>query len=148
MRAFHEEDLKKILKENKDKRVAVLGTTCTGKTTFLKKIKGAYDMDKLVFPKLTETERDFVCRKPWTPEIGRAMTKLTKKNVIIEMGTPVFGTVVLDSDLIVYLHISDDLLRKRTKTRKTEFKDAKNMQKQIEKEIERSKIPCIKISVG
>lgn len=49
---------------------------------------------------------------------------------------------------IVYLKISDDLLRQRTAQRNAAFADAKNMQAQIEKEITSSDIPVIEFSVG
>ncbi len=138
--------LKKVFEENKDKRIVVVGTTCSGKSTLLQDIKEAHDMDSLVFPMLTKEESDYVRQKPWTPEIGKAMTKLVKEKVKVESGKPVFGTIVLDSDLIVYLHINDELLKERTNLRNRSFEDAKNMQKQIEEEIKKSKIPVIEFS--
>lgn len=128
--------------------MVVVGTTCTGKSTFLQTIKSAHDMDDLVFPQLTKEEADYVCQSPWTEEIGETMTRLVKERVKVMPGQPVFGTVVIDSDLIVYLKISDDELRKRTALRSTQFEDAKNMQKQIEKEIATSSIPTVEFQVG
>lgn len=139
--------LKQILDHNKDKRVIVVGTTCTGKSTFLKSIQEAYDMDELVFPQLTQEETDYVCSSPWTPEIGQTMTRLVRERVTVQLGKPVFGTVILDSDLIVYLKISDELLRQRTALRGSKFEDAKNMQGQIEDEIKISGITVIEFSV-
>lgn len=141
-------ELTKILYVNRSKRVVVVGTTCTGKSTFVKQIEGVHDMDELVFPKLSKEERDYVCQNPWTEEIGRTMVKLTKARVNVKSGEPVFGTIVLDSDLIIELKISDNLLRKRTVSRNVSFEDAKNMQRQIEDEIKKSKIPSIKFIVG
>lgn len=141
-------NLKDILNKNKDKRVIVVGTTCTGKSTFLKQIENAYDMDELLFPKLSQEEKDYVCQDPWTEEIGRTMVRLAKDRVVVRPGEPVFGTVVFDSDLVIELIISDELLRKRTSSRGVSFEDAKNMQKQIETEIRSSKIPVIEFNVG
>ena len=143
-------ELSQILEKNKDKRVVVVGTTCTGKSTFLKNIniKEAHDMDEMVFPKLTKEERYYVCQHPWTPEIGKTMARLVREKIKIEPGNPVFGTVVIDSDLIVYLHISDELLQKRTELRGANFEDAKNMQKQIEEEVKSSKISTVELSIG
>ena len=140
--------LKQILASNKDKRIAVVGTTSTGKSTFLRDIPEARDMDDLVFPKLSNEERDYVNRTPWTPEIGRTMIRLAKEKIKIEPGKPVFGTVVLDADLIVYLHISDTLLAQRAESRGVVFEDAKNMQSQIKEEIEKSGIPFLEFQVG
>ena len=107
--------LQKILSENSKKRIVVVGTTCTGKSRFVKNIKNAHDMDELVFPLLTKKEKEYVCQTPWTKTIGRTITQLVKTKVKIHPGRPVFGTVVNNSDLIIYLKISDKLLKERTK---------------------------------
>ena len=136
-------DLIKILKDNNDKRICVLGTTCTGKTTLINKYGIGLDMDKEIFPLLTKEETDYVCQTPWTKEIGNKMNELVRTKLTIKQGVPMFGTVLLDCDLILYLHINDKLLLERTKFRNVDFDNAKNMQKNIEKEIEESNIPSI-----
>ena len=140
--------LEKIFLENKDKRIIVVGTTCTGKSFLFDETKIAFPVSKLRTPPLTKKENDFVCQTPWTPEIGQTMIKLTRERVKVKPGIPLYGTVVLDSDLIVYLKISDGLLKERCSLRKVDFKDAKGMQKQIEEEIRKAKTKTIKISVG
>ena len=140
-------NLRKILAENRDKRVVVIGTTCTGKSRLVKEIEEAEDMDELVFPKLSKAESDYVCQKPWTPEIGKKMTELTKQKVLVRPGHPVFGTVVLDADLIVYLKISDELLAERVRSRRKSFEDAKHMQEQIKKEIAAANVPVITVAI-
>lgn len=139
--------LQKLLYNYYDKKVIVVGTTCTGKSTLIKHIKNAEDMDKLVFPLLSKEESDYVCSTPWTKEIGETMTRLVKERVKVKTGHPLFGTVILDCDLIVYLNISNDLLKSRCKKRKVNFKDAKNMNEQIVEEIEKSKIKTIKFNI-
>jgi len=142
-------ELNQILDNNRDKRVVVVGTTCAGKSTLLKNIENAYDMDDLIFPQLTKEEHGHVCHYDvWTPEIGKTMIGLVKDKIKIEPGKPVFGTVVLDSDLIVYLCISDDLLEKRTKMRNAKFENAKNMQNLIEDEIKKSIVPVIEFLIS
>lgn len=143
-----EEELRKILDKNKDKRVVIIGTTCTGKSTLSGKIKNAKDMDAIVFPLFTEEEKNIVRSRPWTPEIGDTMIRLVREKVKVNIGEPMFSTVVLDSDLIVYLKISDKLLNDRVDSGDSDFKDAKNMQKQIEEEIEKSKIPSIQLFIS
>lgn len=140
-------ELKNILQKNIDKRIVVVGTTCAGKTTLLDRIGNCSDMDKLIFPKLSKEEREYVCQVPWTEEIGEFMDRLVKERIKTEAGNPVFGTVVLDSDLIIYLDIDDNLLMERTQKRKVSFEDAKRMDDGIRQEIETSKVPCIKIKV-
>lgn len=137
----------KILKANSHMRVVVIGTTCTGKSTLLSKLSGAEDMDKVLFPKLTKAESDYVCSEPWTEDIGRTMVRLAREKVKVEVGRPIFGTVVLDCDLVVYLKINDNLLRERTRLRNVDFNDAKNMQQQIEKEVKKSGIKTIELII-
>ncbi len=136
-----------ILKANHNKRIIVVGTTCAGKSTILSKIKGAEDMDELLFPKLTKVESDYVCSEPWTVEIGRTMRRLAREKIMVEAGKPVFSTVVLDCDLIIYLRINDNILRERTKLRNVDFNDAKNMQNRIENEIRKAGIKTIELIV-
>lgn len=141
------DELSKIFEENSDKRICVLGTTCTGKSTLINYANIGVDMDKEIFPLLTEEETEYVCRTPWTEEIGNKMDELVRTKLTIKPGTPMFGTVLLDCDLIVYLHIDDELLFERTKLRNADFNNAKNMQQKIEEEIRNANIPTITIEV-
>ena len=141
------EELKQIFNNNKDKRICVLGTTCTGKTTLIKESNVGIDMDEEIFPLLTPEETEYVCRTPWTEEIGNKMNELVQTKLKIRPGVPMFGTVLLDCDLIVYLHINDELLLERTSSRNVDFNNAKNMQQKIEEEIKKSNIPTLYIEV-
>lgn len=142
------EELRQIFIDNKDKRICVLGTTCTGKTTLINESNMGVDMDEEIFPLLTEEENEYVCQIPWTEEIGNKMDELVRTRLRINPGVPMFGTVLLDCDLIVYLHITDDLLLERTKSRNVDFNNAKNMQLKIEEEIKKSNIPSVYIEVN
>ncbi len=141
------EELMQIFNDNYDKRICVLGTTCTGKSTLINNANIGVDMDKEIFPLLTKEETEYVCRTPWTEEIGNKMDELVITKLTIKPGTPMFGTVLLDCDLIVYLHIDDELLFERTKLRNADFNNAKNMQQKIEEEIRNANIPTITIEV-
>ena len=140
-------ELKDIFNNNKDKRILVIGTTCTGKSTLIKNLGIGLDMDKIIFPLLTKEESDYVCQTPWTKEIGEKMTYLVKTKLKIQQGEPLFGTVLIDCDLIVYLHISDELLKKRTELRNVDYANAKNMQTEIEEEIKTSNIKVVTLEV-
>ena len=142
------EELQRILEENKDKRICILGTSCTGKTTLIEQTGMGKDMDEEIFPLLTKEEEEYVCRTPWTKEIGNYMDNLVKTKLKIEPGIPLFGTVLLDCDLIVYLHINDELLKERTEKRNVDFMNAKNMQQSIEEEIKKSNIETITLEVN
>ena len=102
-------------------------------------------MDKVIFPLLTKEESDYVCQTPWTKEIGEKMTYLVKTKLKIKQGEPLFGTVLID--LIIYLHINDELLNKRTNLRNVNFTNAKNIQTEIEEEIKNSNIKVITLEV-
>ncbi len=142
------EQLKNILNENNNKRICILGTSCTGKTTLIEQTGIGKDMDEEIFPLLTQEEEEYVCRTPWTKEIGNYMDNLVKSKLKIEPGIPLLGTVLLDCDLIVYLHINDELLKMRTEKRNVDFINAKNMQKAIEEDINNSNIKTITIEVS
>ena len=141
------EELQHIFEENQEKRICVLGTTCTGKSTLINELNVGSDMDDLIFPLLTKEESDYVCSDPWTEEIGEKMNELVRTRLKIKPGTPLFGTVLLPCDLIVYLHIDDELLLERTTLRNANFENAKNMQKAIEQEIRNANIETIVLEV-
>lgn len=141
------ENLIQVFNENGDKRICVLGTTCTGKSTIINEANIGLDMDKEIFPLLIKEETDYVCSTPWTEEIGEKMDELVRTKLSIKPGFPMFGTVLLDCDLVVYLHISDELLLERTKLRNVDFLNAKNMQQKIETEIRNSGLETITLEI-
>ena len=104
-------------------------------------------MDQVIFPLLTPEEENYVCEDPWTEEIGKYMDQLVREKIKIEPGTAIFGTVVIDSDLLVFLDIDDELLRERTSLRNADFRNAKNMGNKIRQEIISSNIPYISVKV-
>ncbi|MCX6825490.1 MAG: hypothetical protein NTY80_04715 [candidate division SR1 bacterium] len=139
--------LQKILNQYADRLVVVVATSCSGKTTFLKSIKNAYDMDELFFPFLIKEQADYVCQDPRTPQIGNIMNKRVKEKIKVSLGKPVFGTVVLDSDIIVYIKVDDALLKERSLMRNAKFENIKNMQKHIEEDIQLSTAEVIELIV-
>lgn len=141
------ETLLKIFNDNSDKRICILGTTCTGKTTLINEMQIGLDMDEEIFPLLSKEESDYICQPIWTKEIGEKMNELVRTRLSIKPGYPMFGTVLLDCDLVIYLHINDELLLERTKLRNVDFVNAKNMQIEIEKEIQDSDIETITLEV-
>ena len=141
------EEIKEIFDNNKEKRILVIGTTCTGKSTLIEKLGVGLDMDKEIFPLLTKEETDYVCQTPWTEEIGEKMDFFVRTKLKITPGSPLFGTVLIDCDLIIYLHINDELLKKRTDLRNVDFSNAKNMQSKIEEEIKDSNKKVITLEV-
>ena len=141
------EELKSVLSQNQDKRITVVGTTCVGKTSLLKEIPEGIEISKLA-PPLTEEEKDFYYNAPLTRENEERRLDLRARRAFVKPGQPAFGTAIAqDTELIVYLTISDELLRKRTSARRVDFEMAKTMQKFIEEWIKESGLPVIKVQV-
>lgn len=132
--------LQEIFKEHKKERICVLGTTCCGKSTLLTQMSDCVDMDEVLWPLLNKEEREYVCQTPWTPQIGEFFDKLLCERVKIEKGHPMFGTVLLDCEVLVYLDIEDELLKKHCKKRNVEFENAKRMKQSIEEEVEKYRL--------
>ncbi len=138
----------KILDDNSDKRICVLGTSYSGKSTYLNHYQNGLDMDEVIFPLLSEEEIKSVTKTPWTEEIGAIMSRFVKEKIIIAPGKPVFSTVLIDCDLIVYMNISDELLRERCKKRNVDFENAKNLKLSIERELTGTGIPVINVDMS
>lgn len=139
--------LKEVLGQNKDKRITVIGTTCVGKTTLLKEIPEGIEMSKLA-PPLTKKEEEFYYNAPLTKENEEIRLNMRARRALVKPGQPAFGTAIAQgTELIIYLTISDELLRERTGARNVKFKDAKTMQGFIEEWVKKSGLPLIKISV-
>jgi ribose 1,5-bisphosphokinase PhnN len=142
--------LSKIFSENSDKRICVVGPSCVGKSTLLKYLPEAVDMDTILFGDkscsvpslLSEEEINYVCG-PWTPEIGLFMADKARELICIEAGRPVFGTIVFPSDLIIVITLPDDILIERIYQRGSNMEDVFNMKKQIEEEVNNSGIEKI-----
>jgi len=128
-----------IFEKHRNERVFVLGTTCVGKTALLEYFPDGVDMDAIAFQNITAEESEIISRQPWTKEIGDTVDKIVYRNVKVAPGKPVFGTVIVDCDAVVYLDISDERLAEHCKSRSVDFQDAFNMKKAIEKDFENHK---------
>ncbi|MDD3238851.1 MAG: hypothetical protein PHW47_01950 [Lachnospira sp.] len=133
------QNLEDIFKSYQDKRICILGTTCCGKSTLQEQFPGAIDMDEALWPTLSKEEEEYICSKPWTPDIGKFTSKLVKERVRIQPGHPLFSLILLECDVLVYLDISDDLLKSHCEKRKASFTDAKNVKWAIEKSIDKKR---------
>lgn len=135
--------LQKLLRANKKKRVVVLGPPCIGKSSLVQQIPESRDMDDILFPQLSLEEKRVVFRKPWRPSVGQKMKELARQKIVVEPGRPVFATVILEADLIIWLQIDDLLLQRRIANRLERpqiYQDVKAMEAQLSYDIERSGI--------
>lgn len=146
------ETLRKLFADYHDKRICVVGASCVGKSTLLRYLPEAVDMDDLLFgnrktglvPLLTPTEVDYVCG-PWTPEVGQFMTRKARELITITAGRPVFGTIVFPSDLIIEVIVPENILRERIRQRQSDEEGVFRMKRQIENEIEKSGIETVRV---
>ena len=56
------------------------------------------------------------------------------KKITIKAGHPLFSTIIVDCDVVVYLDISDELLAEHCKKRGNAFADAKNIKDAVEQD--------------
>lgn len=124
--------LKAIFEKHKTERIYVLATICCGKTTLIQQITNCVDMDSIAFVNITDKEAAILNKTPWTKEVGDMVDSLVYRNVKVQPGHPVFGTVIVDCDVVVYLDISDELLEKHCKKRNVNFTDAIKIKEAIE----------------
>ena len=126
--------LKAIFEKHENERICVLATTCCGKSTILRQIPNCIDLDDELWPQLTKEEADFISKKPWTDEIGDYIDKLVYEKITIKPGHPLFSTIIVDCDVVIYLDISDELLAEHCIKRGNEFADALNVKEAVERD--------------
>lgn len=135
--------LQSLLDKYKDKRVLVVAPPGAGKSTLLQHIKEGVDMD-IIFDTMPEEAKAFAMqRENQYSDIETRKLRYTQKEYIvgdpksevdlelsndffttyvnehmkIQPGKPVFGTKVIDCDVIIYLKLSDDIYRDRLDSR-------------------------------
>ncbi|MGB5050168.1 MAG: hypothetical protein WBO46_14585, partial [Caldilineaceae bacterium] len=137
--------LESLLEKYKDKRVLVLAPPSVGKSTVLQHIKDGIDLDVMFDDMPSEFkrhvlhhERPFMfidgdketvkyIEKEFDPsniehqkylkETTNLLTRYIQDKMPIEAGHPAFGAVLIDSDVVIYIKISDDEFRKRMESR-------------------------------
>ena len=139
--------LNEFFQKKIDKRVVVLATTCTGKSTIIKDLSIGRDMDEEIFPLLSQDEKDYVCQYPWNEEIGKYMDTLVRDRLSVKKGIPLFGTVYVECDIVIFIKLDKNILRQRCLKRNVNFENAINMQIQIENEICNILVECICLNV-
>lgn len=135
--------LQSLLHKYRDKRVLVVAPPSAGKSTLLQHIKEGVDMDNIfdTMPekvkdfamqrenqysdietrKLRYTQKEFVVGDPQSTvdlELSNVFfTTYVNEHMKIQPGKPVFGTKVIDCDVIVYLKLSYETYKSRLDSR-------------------------------
>jgi hypothetical protein len=125
-----------IFEKHSQERVCVIGTICVGKTTLLRRLSGfgCEDLDSVLWPNLPDEETAFLSQRPWTEEMGAEIDRLIRRDVRIRPGHPLFTSVIVDCEVVVYLDIADDILAEHCKKRGEDFTDAKSIKEAIEED--------------
>jgi len=129
--------LKAIFEKHRNERVCVVGTMCCGKTTLIQQLfqYNCVDVDKDFWPQISEEEIEILSQTPITNEIINRIFELMYAKVTVKSGQPLFGVLILDCDVVVYLDIADNLLAEHCKKRgDTNFEDALFVKKCIEED--------------
>jgi len=125
-----------IFKKHNNERICVIGTMCCGKTTLVRKLSqyNCVDADDELWPQIPKDETDKLSQRPITKEIMNAVIKLMYERITVKPGYPLFGIAKLDCEVVVYLDISPQLLKKHCEMRgDTDYIDALYVKKYIEK---------------
>ena len=129
--------LKAIFEKHRDERVCVIGTICVGKSTLLNQLPeyNCEDLDDVLWPHIPEEEKAQMNRLlegPWTTDLGDEIDRLIYRYGKVKPGSPLFTSVIIDCEAVVYLDISDSLLREHCEKRGDSYEDAKNVKEAIE----------------
>ena len=126
--------LEAIFDKHKHERIIALSTTCVGKTTMIQHKPNWIDVDELLGELMTEEEIAFCGQVPWTEEIGAVYDEIMFGRVKVKPGYPLFCSVILDCDVVVYIDIFDENLSAHCKKRGVDFNYALQMKGVIEKD--------------
>ena len=139
------EKLLTILSNHSHKRALILGPPCSGKSTLLQHIPSGIDMD-IVFDDMSKKDKQYLLHHEnpmmfidgdretikftekkfnikdddnieYLRKTTESLTSYINQHVQVKQGHPVFGSVVIDADVIVYLNIEDELLESRIQNR-------------------------------
>ena len=126
--------LEAIFEKHRNERICVLSTTCVGKTTITGKKSQWIDVDILLGERMTKEEIEFCSQIPWTEEIGNVYGKIMLDRIKIEPGYPLFCSMILECEVVVYIDISNENLLKHCTKRGVNFDYALQMKNEVEKD--------------
>jgi len=126
--------LEAIFEKHRNERICVLSTTCVGKTTITGKNSQWIDVDILLGERMTKEEIEFCSQIPWTEEIGNVYGKIMLDRIKIEPGYPLFCSMILECEVVVYIDISNENLLKHCTKRGVNFDYALQMKNEVEKD--------------
>lgn len=137
--------LELLLEKYKNKRVLVLAAPSVGKSTIMQHIENGVDLD-IAFDHMPEEFKRYVLHhespfmfidgdkqtlkyaekkfdsnnsehQEHLRKTTELLTKYTQSKVNIRIGHPAFGAMLIDSDVVIYLKISEEEFKKRMESR-------------------------------
>ncbi len=133
--------IKKIIKENPEKRILILGTRISGKKELMNELK-IDDFASLYDQKLT-LQFGYIDLRYITEEEKEKV----KKSIQIKPGIPMFSEEIIESDLILFLNLNENLLKLKAYLEQVSFYNILNTQNQIKKALKSVKAPIKTINV-
>ncbi len=122
--------LKKIVKENEDKRILILNVLHSEKLK-LQRLLGVGEQYDKVFDNLLIEKFGFI----ETRYIPDAEQEKVEKSITITKGIPLFSNKIIDSDIMIFLYINPQTLRILCSKDNVSYEVALEMQKKIQKEL-------------
>jgi len=142
--------LRTIFAENADKRICVVGVSCTGKSTLLRDLPECVDGDSIVWDTLPEDVYEKLSRSPtpWDEETLNTWKEwYIKADFDIKPGQPVISVWVEDCDLVVYLTLSESEYLKRVTMRGRNVKEMLKQRAELDKVVRECGLPVIVVGL-
>ncbi len=133
--------IKKIIKENPEKRILILGTRISGKKELMNELK-IDDFASLYDQKLT-LQFGYIDLRYITDEEKEKV----KKSIQIKPDTPMFSEEIISSDLILFLNLNENLLKIKAYLEQVSFYTILNTQNKIKTSLKSVKSPIKTINV-
>jgi deoxyadenosine/deoxycytidine kinase len=124
--------LNAIFEKHQHERIVVLTTTCVGKTEMIKLMPQWIDADVLLGQSITDEEIIDAIQSQKGVKYIRIYEKKLYKKIKITPGIPVFGSCVIDCDVLVYLDISEKNLLSHCQKRGRDFNFVLELKEEIE----------------
>lgn len=133
--------IKKIIKENPEKRILILGTRISGKKELMNELK-IDDFASIYDQKLT-LQFGYIDLRYITDEEKEKV----KKSIQIKPDTPMFSEEIISSDLILFLNLNENLLKIKAYLEQVSFYTILNTQNKIKTSLKSVKSPIKTINV-
>lgn len=125
--------IKKIIQQNPNKRILILGTRCSGKKELMEQLENIEDYSKIYDQKLVE-HFGYI-----DPRYIREEEKIKlKKAIEIKLSIPMFSEEIIPCDLIIFLNMNKHALEIKAFLEQIPYDKIKNTQEKIKQSLKTS----------